>query len=414
MAPRHIRSDQLADLLPASGLVWLQGCSTESALIRDGLLAAGERLSGLTLTGIFLPGLNRVDYAAAGSRRVRTYFMTPELKRAGERVEFLPFCYRDVLAHLRASTIDAALFSVSPPDENGLCSFGPSVDFLADLWRHIPLRIAHINPRLPRTHGPTAIPYAELSAAIEGEQDLPTSNAGSDAAAERIGETVAALIPDGATVQAGLGRTPEAAVSALRHHRRLAIHSGLIGDSTLRLLEAGALRSGHPVTVGLAVGTRALYDAVSAPEFQFHPVSHTHATNVLAGIPQLVTINSAIEVDLFGQAYAELTPKGFASGPGGAFDFAAGARAGNGLRILVLPATADRGAISRLVGPGGGSGLVSIGRFDTDIVVTEFGAADLRHKSHDRRAEALIGIAAPDHRAALAESWDQWRRKHAP
>jgi acyl-CoA hydrolase len=409
VAPRHIRPDQIAEVLPAGGLTWLQACSGESPLIRDGLVAAGEALGAMTFTGIFVPGLNRIDYALGGSRRVKTFFMTPELARAPDHVEFLPLCYRDILAVLRATPIDAALMSVSPPDEQGICSFGPVVDFLVELWPKIPVRIAHINPQMPRTVGYVGIPFSELTAFIEGESELPVSKAGEDEIANKIGAVVATLVPDRTTIQAGLGRIPETTLASLRNHRDLAIHSGLIGDSVVDLLQAGALRPRDPIAAGVAIGTRRLYDAISDKAFCFRPASYTHSHRILSQIDNLFAINSAIEVDLFGQAFSELRPTGFVSGPGGASDFAAGARGGSGLRIVALPATADRGATTRIVLPGKGQGPVSLGRFDIDVVVTEFGIADLRGKGYDERAEALTAIAAPRHQTALAMSWRDWR-----
>jgi acyl-CoA hydrolase len=341
VAPRHIRPDQIAEVLPAGGLTWLQACSGESPLIRDGLVGAGEALGAMTFTGIFVPGLNRVDYLLGSARRVKTFFMTPELARAPDRVEFLPLCYRDILAVLRATPIDAALLSVSPPDKQGMCSFGPVVDFLVELWSKIPVRVAHINPRMQRTVGYQGIPFSELTAVIEGETELPVSAAGRDEVADKIGAVVASLVPNGATVQAGLGRIPETAVASLRNHRELAIHSGLIGDSVVDLLQTGALRANEPIAAGVAIGTRRLYEAIGDKAFCFRPASYTHSHRVLSQIDDLYTINSAIEVDLLGQAFSELRPAGFVSGPGGASDFAAGARGGRGLRIVALPATAD-------------------------------------------------------------------------
>jgi acyl-CoA hydrolase len=413
MAPRRIGPGDLGDVLPPGGLTWLQACSAESKLLRQGLTEAGDRLGAMTFTGIFVPGLNRIDYAVTGERRVTTFFMTPELKHAGDRVEFLPLCYRDILRHLRSLRIDAALFMVSPPDGEGNCSFGPVVDFLAELWPRIPIRIAHVNPCLPRTHGHPGIPYSQLTAVVEGEEDLATAPSGRDEASDRIGQAIAPLVADRATIQAGLGRIPEAVMSNLTDRRGLAVHSGLIGDATLELLQAGALRAQAPVTAGVAIGSRRLYDALGDEAFSFRPVSHTHSLAVLASIDRLITINSALEVDLFGQAFAELTPNGFMSGPGGASDFAAGARSIGGLRILALPATARKGQISRIVGPGAGSGPVSLSRFDIDLVATEHGIADLRGKSHDGRAEALMSVAAPQWRGELADRWRDWSRQRA-
>lgn len=409
LAPRQIRPDQLAEVLPGGGLTWLQAGSSESPLIRDGVIAASDALGAMTFTGIFVPGLNRLDYAVAGRRRVKTFFMTPELARAVDRVEFLPLCYRDILAALRAFRIDAALFSVSPPDENGTCGFGSVVDFLVELWPKIPIRIAHVNPKMPRTSGYAGMPFAELTAFIEGEGELPISLAGTDEASDKIGAAVANLIPDAATVQAGLGRIPETAVASLSDHRDLAIFSGLIGDATLDLLEAGALRSRDPVTTGAAIGTRRLYDAISDKTFCFRPASHTHSHRIISQIDNLYTINSALEVDLFGQAFSELRPSGFVSGPGGGSDFAAGARGGGGLRIVALPATIGSGGATRIVAPEKSSGPISLGRFDIDVVVTEFGVAHLRGKGYDERAEALIAVAAPAHRNELSAEWRAWR-----
>jgi acyl-CoA hydrolase len=409
LAPRQIRPDQIAEVLPPGGLTWLQACSGESPLIRDGIVTAGEALGAMTFTGIFVPGLNRVDYVLGSGRRVKTFFMTSELACAPDQVEFLPLCYRDILAVLRATPIDAALLSVSPPDENGMCSFGPVVDFLVELWPKIPVRVAHINPQMPRTVGYHGVPFLELTAFIQGETELPVSAAGRDEVADKIGAMVAGLVPDGSTLQAGLGRIPETALASLRNHRELAIHSGLIGDSVVDLLQAGALRARDPIAAGVAIGTRRLYDAISDKAFCFQPASYTHSHRVLSRIDNLYTINSAIEVDLFGQAFSELRPTGFVSGPGGASDFAAGARGGGGLRIVALPATAGRGITTRIVAPGKGSGPVSLGRFEIDVVATEFGIADLRGEGYEGRAEALMAIAAPRHQASLAMAWREWR-----
>jgi acyl-CoA hydrolase len=155
----------------------------------------------------------------------------------------------------------------------------------------------------------------------------------------------------------------------------------------------------------VAIGSQELYAQLNHQAFQFRPVSVTHGAAALAGIANLVTINSAIEVDLFGQAFAELTPRGLMSGPGGASDFARGARPGGGTRIVVLPAAAGGGRISRIVAPGRGSGPVSLGRMDVDLIVTEHGVADLRGTTYRARADALIAIASPDHRAGLASAW---------
>lgn len=404
MTPTRFTISDLAAVLPPRGRTFVQGCSAQSAILAEAVAIAGDALGAMTFTGIQVPGINRDDWLANPDCRFETFFMTPELQAAGNAVTFLPFCYADILSHLRATPIDAALFSVSPPDANGLCSFGPTVDFLAEIWPSIPRRIAHINPLLPPTSGPTGIPFAAIHAVIEGEAAVPEAPDGqADPVSLAIAGHVAALIGDGSTVQTGLGKLPGAVLRLLADRRDLHMHSGLIGDAVLDLLDAGAIAEGGHVTAGVAIGTRRLYDALPSSGIRFHPVSHTHAPAVLARIPRFVTVNAAIAVDLYGQAFAETTGQGWNSGSGGATDFARGARAAGGVRIVALPSTARTG--SRIVSPGMARGPVSLGRMDIDIVVTEHGAADLRGLTHDGRAAALVAVAAPDHRETLARAW---------
>lgn len=411
MSPIRIQGEDIASVLPPGGVTFVQGCSGHSDLLARAVMAAGPAIGPMTFTGIFVPGLNRATWLANPECRVRTYFMTPELKAAGDAVDFLPLCYADILSDLRGMRIDAALFMVSPPDERGICSFGSVVDFLAEIWPDIPVRIAHINPNMPRTKGQPGIPFEALTAFVEAEAPLPAMRPAPDSLlAERIGAHIAPFIGDGSTVQTGLGKIPDAVLRALSGRRDLRIHSGLIGDAVLDLLAAGVLAPGASIQGGVAIGSPALYTAIDGPAFSFKPVAYTHDPRVIGAIPRFVTINSALEVDLFGQAYVELSPSGWMSGPGGATDFARGARVGGGLRIVALPADASSGDITRIVAPGQGAGPVSLGRMDIDIVVTEHGAADLRGLGHGDRAERLLSVASPRHRPALRTQWRDYAR----
>ncbi len=402
--PRRIAPADLASVLPAGGLSLVSSCSAESALLADAVTTADGALADMTFAGIFVPGLNRLTWRAGEASRVLTFFQTPELREEGERVEFLPLCYADILAEFRRRRPAAALFMCAPPDGEGRCSFGTEVAFIAELWRDIPTRIAHINPLMPRTAGDPGIPLDALTAYVEGSQPLIGNASSPDACALAIAGHVASFIGDGDTLQTGLGKVPDAILSMLADRRDLRLHSGLVGDGALALAAKGALV--HAIA-GCAIGSAALYDAVASAPFEFRPVSVTHGAAALAGIRRLVTINSALQVDLFGQAYAELTPRGWMSGPGGASDFARGARP-HGLRIVALPATA--GEASRIVAPGVGAGPVSLGRMDIDVVATEHGAADLRGLGHDARARALVAIAAPEHRDPLEAAWARYSK----
>ena len=402
----------LADVLPPGGLTLVSSCSAESGILADAVMAAGDDLGAMTLSGVFVPGLNRRTWLPNPDCSVLTFFMTPELKAAGEQVEFLPICYQDILHLYRRRQPNAALFMCSPPDENGNCSFGSEVAFIADLWRDIPVRIAHINPLMPHTPGDNGIPFAEITAYFESSQPLLESLGGApDPVAEAIAAYIVPHICNGATLQTGLGKIPDAVMRGLTGHNDLRVHTGLMGNGLLELAVSGAMAEGPSALVGVAIGNAELYAGIANPAFQFRPVSVTHGLAAHAAIDNLVTINSAIEVDLLGQAYAELTPKGLVSGPGGASDFARGARLGDGLRIVALPASAAGGSISRIVAPGGGAGAVSLGRMDIDLVVTEHGVADLRDKTYAMRAKALIAIACPSHRDFLHVAWTNYAKK---
>ncbi|MFC4594715.1 acetyl-CoA hydrolase/transferase C-terminal domain-containing protein [Sphingobium tyrosinilyticum] len=404
--PIELDADALVARLPVGGRILVNGCSTESILLADAVERAGEKLGPATFTGIFVPGLNRRTYLANAACTTETFFLTPELKAAGEAVRFLPLCYADIRQRLIDNPPDAALMMVTPPDEDGMCSFGPTVDFVAELWPRIPVRLAHVNPLMPRTRGQATIPWSEITAFVQSPQVLLGAAEGvSGAAAEAIAGHIAPLIGDGATLQTGLGKVPGAVFRALTGRRNLRVHSGLIGDAVVDLEEAGALAPGVAVTAGVAIGSERLYRAISGPAYRFAPVSVTHDPLRIGAIRDFVAINSATEMDLFGQAYAEVGPKGFMSGPGGATDFARGAKVSVGLRIVALAATAAKGAISRIVAPNAGAGPVSLSRMDVDMVVTEFGLADLQGRSHAERAAALIAIAAPDHRDRLTTEW---------
>jgi acyl-CoA hydrolase len=410
--PINLDHASFVSLLRSGRLVYVHGCSGESLLLAEHVRKAGAELGPKTFTGIFVPGLNHYDYIANPDCRILTYFMTPELKKAGAAVDFRPLCYADILADLRARPIDAALVMLSPPNEDGLCSFGPIVDFLPDLWANIPTLIAHINPLLPPTRGAQGIPFSRLSAYVYSEQKLlGQDEEPPDHDAIGIADQIAGITPDGATLQVGLGKIPGAVLRAVTSRKDLRIHSGLISDAVLALKHAGALANGVAVTGGVAIGGPALYAACSDPAFEFRPVSHTHSARVLAEIPDFISINSALEIDLFGQAYAECGPRGWMSGPGGASDFARGAKIGGGMRIVALPSTAMGGAKSRIVDPRKAFGPVSLGRMDVDIVVTENGLADLRGQDHDSRARKLIDIAAEAHRPGLAEAWRELSEK---
>lgn len=203
MAPRRLNPIDVAGVLPRGGRGLIGACSGESLVWAEAVV--GAALGPMTFTGIFVSGLNTRTYLANPQCRVETFFQTPQFKAAGEAVQFLPLCYADILARLKSVQIDAALFMATPPDRLGFCGFGPIVDFLAELWPRIPVRIAHINSRLPDVAGPCRIPFDDLTAYVEADKDLlEVADAPDDAVSRATGEHIARYVPDGATLQTGL------------------------------------------------------------------------------------------------------------------------------------------------------------------------------------------------------------------
>jgi acyl-CoA hydrolase len=255
---------------------------------------------------------------------------------------------------------------------------------------------------------------SELDVALEADTPLLTwaEPTFSDVEA-RIGKHVAELVRDGDTLQFGIGSVPVALAGPLVAHRRLRIHSGMISPALRRLWEAGAVDRDARITTGVVLGDEAFYDFAARLEpLWLTDVSHTHDVAALAAIPRFVAINGAVEVDLFGQANCERADGAIQAGAGGLPAFAQGALAAPGGRLVVcLRSTARDGAISRIVPTLDARALCTLPRYLADVVVTEHGIAELRGAGLDARAQALIGVAAPEHRPALADAWRELRRR---
>lgn len=398
-----------------SGLrVYVQGATGEPLALREILSAAPEALAGVELTAGLLPGMNDFDYAALHpNARLSTFLLNPALRASFEagRVEVYPAPYSAVAASfLEGPPLDLSILQVTPPNAEGLCSFGPCADFAPLVWPRAHRRLAFVNANLPLARNGPTIPLAAIDVAIVAPGPFI---AGADLAPSpvqsAIAERIAELIPDGAAIQSGIGGAPAAAVARLTDRRRLLVRSGMVTEGYRALAEAGALAGGARHITGVAFGSEA-FMRWAAERFEFADATITHGAASLAGVERLYAINSALEVDLFGQANVEWRAGRLMSGLGGAPDFARAARLSlRGRGILALPSTAGGGTVSRIVARLG-SPTVSIPRDDTDLVVTEHGVADLRGAGLDVRAAALIAIAAPAHRDGLAMEWGAIRR----
>jgi acyl-CoA hydrolase len=310
--------------------------------------------------------------------------------------------------------IDVAMIQVSAPDMHGFCTLGTSVDIALAAVQTARYIIAQVNPRMPRTHGDGFINIKKIDALVFHEAELPEVDysAKTNNSITTIGENVASLIEDGATLQLGIGSIPDQVLKNLIHHKNLGIHTEMLSDGVIPLIQNGVinnsrkkLNKGRSVT-GFMAGTRKLYDFVNDnPEIRVMDISYVNDTSVIRQNPRVTAINSAIEIDLTGQVCADSIGTYQFSGIGGQMDFMRGASLSKGGKpIIAMPSTTSKG-LSRIV-PflKEGAGVVTT-RGHVHWVITEYGIVNLFGKSLKQRAKSLISIADPDHREPLSESF---------
>ncbi len=403
--------------LPNQARLYVAGCSGEPLAILEAFRTDPDLADGVTFCGIWIPGVNSTDWASLSpSSQAESIFLSPALRPSFEagRTHFLPLSYTQSTAWLSRAKIDGGVVMVTPPDEAGMVSLGVSADFSTLILDRpdIPV-LGLINHAMAApVHGPK-IPLDRFSMTAETDTPLvqvPEANLPSTF--ERIGQHIADLCTDGDTLQFGLGNVQQAVLKALKDHKDLRIHAGMVSNPLVELLDQGALADDYgAITTGVAIGTDALYDRVVLEDrVLFAPVTYTHAISTLAALPRFKAINSCIEVDLFGQANAEFLKGRQVSGTGGLVDFLRGAREAEDARgVIALASTAKKGTLSRIV-PRLPQDATSIARADVDTVVTEHGVAELKHKTIEQRAKALISIADPAFQDHLATQWFEIRK----
>ncbi|HEX7968316.1 MAG TPA: acetyl-CoA hydrolase/transferase C-terminal domain-containing protein, partial [Stellaceae bacterium] len=323
------------------------------------------------------------------------------LARAG-LLDVVPAHYCELPALFAQGTLraDAVLLQMSPPDAAGRSFFGMANDYQIDAARRARAVIAEINDQVPQTPGSELPPDLRIDAIVRTSRAPAMLHPAPLGDVEtRIAAHVAPLVPDGATIELGIGALPDAILSALRQHRDLGLHSGMIGDGIVALAEAGVLTNAQkPIDTGVTIagllfGTRRLFDfAHRNPALRLMPPAYTHGAEALRRLPHFMAINSAIEVDLTGQVNGEMAGGAYLGAVGGQVDFMRAARASPGGRsIIALPAAAKGGTLSRIVARLGDGAVTSL-RSDMDAVVTEFGVAELAGRSLAERVRRMIAI----------------------
>jgi acyl-CoA hydrolase len=396
--------------------IYLPGCTGEPTDFVTALEADPELSRDLSIETTFIPGINRFAIDTLHeSARVSGLFMQPAFRAAQREGRFrhLPLSYSGYTRALEARpAFDACVVAVSPPNAEGECSLGAAVEFTEQVLARAKRRIAIVNANMPFIAASFRIKLAEFDAFAESSAPLKTYQVGAPGKeAEAIARTLAGLIDDGAALQVGLGKVPDALCAMLHDRRGLRLHSGMLSDGVIALAAAGALDRGFDHKTCVMIGSPDLYAwAAGQGAVAVRGCAITHDPARLATIERFVAVNSALEVDLFGQCDLETADGRAVSGAGGAPDFArAASRSRGGLSVIALPSSYTSGGAARSRIVGRLRGIATIGRVDVDCIVTEHGAADLRGRSVHERAEALIAIAAPAFQSQLTDEWRAMR-----
>jgi acetyl-CoA hydrolase len=397
-------------LRPGDHIVWGQACGEPTTLI-EALLAQAEQIGDLSaFAATSFSGI--LDSAAAQKVSLSSMGAIGALRALTEahRLRIVP-CHVSQVGPLIAQGLigcDVAFVQVSPPDKDGNHSFGVINDFIHAAVAKARVVIAEVNDQVPFTYGDVMLRADQIDGAVQVSRTpvevTPVKITQTD---QLIARNVARYIEDGAVLQVGIGAVPDAILRLLHDRRDLGVHSGMLGDAIVDLVEAGVVNNARkPIDAGISVttaliGTKRLYQyADKNPSIALRSSLYTHDASVLARLPNLVTINSALEVDLTSQVNAEQSGEHYVGGTGGQVDFVrAGSRSRGGHSIIALPATAKGGKISRIAVAL--SGPVTTARSDVDVIVTEFGAAELKGRSIAERTRRLIEIAHPDFREGL-------------
>jgi 4-hydroxybutyrate CoA-transferase len=396
--------------------VYLHCAAATPSVLLDALVARARELHDVGIIHLHTEGPGpHLAPEMDGHFRHRALFVGPNARKAVNdgRADYVPIFLSDVphLFDRGVLPLDVVLVNATPPDDHGFCSLGVSVEAMRAAIQAAKTVIVQFNRAMPRTLGESFIHVDEIDLAVEA--DVPPYEHAVGAIGEverRIGEHVATLVPDGATIQLGIGAIPAATAMALRDKHELGIHTEMFTDSVVDLVEAGVVtgsrkeRNRGKIVAAFVMGTKRLYDFVDDnPMVEMRSVDFTNDTQVIRSFARMMAINSAIEVDLTGQVVADSIGSRIYSGIGGQMDFVRGAAlAPEGRAIIALPSTAAGGTISRIaatIAPGAG---VVTTRAHLGTIVTEWGVAELFGRSLRERAAALIAIAHPDHRDRLS------------
>lgn len=419
MSINYCTAQEAVKLIESGDHVYIQGSTSIPEVLVEALAERGPELKNVTLYSGFAVGKHKAPYCRPEFKDtflVDSFFVCNSVREwiAEGYGATTPYFLGEVPSLMRDGTwrVDVALINCSMPDEDGNVSFGVSADVATAAVECADIVIAQINKQMPFSYGDPVINLSQLAAAVVVDDPLVEVPTAEPTEKEiKIGNAIAEIIPDGATLQIGVGGIPNAVIRALENHKHLGLHTEAMTDGVLPLLEKGIIdNSLKKVLPGksvasLALGSRKLYDYMDKnPDIIFKDVAWTNNPFIIAQNPKVMAINSCLEIDLTGQICADSIGTKIFSGIGGQHDFVYGAsRSEGGKSFLAMLSTTNKGMnkIKPVLTPGAG---VVTTRFQTNYVVTEYGAVDLRGKNLPQRAKLLISIAAPQFREELEKA----------
>jgi len=415
-----ITAKQAAEKIKSGDRVVIGHAVGEPTAVIDAMVENCEAYENVEI--VHMVAMNKSEYAKPGMEkhfRHHSLFVGGKTREAvsSGRADFTPCYFSEVPSLFKEELlVDVALIQVTVPDEHGYCSYGVSNDYTKPAAESAKLVIAEVNNKMPRTMGDCFIHVSEIDYIVEFNHQIVELQPPKIGDIEKaIGEHCASLVEDGSTLQLGIGAIPDAVLLFLKHKKNLGIHSEMISDGVVELVEAGvitgkskALHNGK-IIVTFLMGTQRLYDfADNNPMVEMYPVDYVNDPTVIMKNSNMVAINSCVQVDLMGQVASESVGLKQISGVGGQVDFVRGTNMSlNGKSIMAMSSTAAKGTISKIVPLLDEGSAVTTGRNDVKYVVTEYGIAQLKGKNLKDRARALINIAHPYFRHSLILEWEK-------
>lgn len=412
---RLISADDAARLIKSGQRVFLTGNCSTPQVFSAALARRYEELHNVEIVQLLDLGAGEYFTAEMADHiRLNSLFISSKVRRLVNDglADFTPIFLSEIpwLFIRGRLVLDVTVLQVTPPDAHGYCSYGVEVGVSKSAAEHAGMVIAEINPRMPRTLGDSFIHVSQIDYFINVDYPLPEIKPeAASPVQERIARYIAELVPDGATLQTGIGGIPDAVLRRLTNHKNLGIHTELFSDGVMEMIERGvitcAAKTLHTgkVVAGFVLGTQALYDYIhDNPIIELHPTEYVNDPFIIAQNERMVSINSALEVDLTGQVCADSIGGRFYSGVGGQVDFVRGAaRSKGGMTFIALPSTTKDDTVSRIVPQLKPNAGVTTTRNDVHFIVTEYGVADLYGRTISERVHALIHIAHPRFRDEL-------------